>query len=190
MPRNTDLNELAKYLIMSDKNNVKELDNTILFDVRYLNSAGKIKAILVLYGDKFNNIKLKLIREQLFKLVYKNIINNKTIIKKQMNILRVIGYSKYIRIFYEYKEKNENVEGDEFLIRLEKYFKENILDEDEKSEFINLCNNNDNKEEYWSDDNNTENEKKIENSIENEFVNLGEILSEENFNKVNKDYYL
>ena len=189
LPRNTDLNELAKYLIMNDKNNVKELDNTILFDVRYLNSAGKIKAILVLYGDKFNIIKLKLIKEQLFKLVYKDNINNKTIIKKQMNILRVIGYSKYIRIFYEYKEKNENIEGDDFLIKLEKYFKENILDEYEKSEFINLCINKDNKEEYCSDDDN-ENEEKIENRLENEFVDLRVILSEENFNKANKDYYL
>ena len=189
LPRNTDLNELAKYLIMYDKNNIKELDNTILFDVRYLNSAGKIKAILILYGEKFNNIKIKLIREQLINLVYKNDISSKSLIKKQINILRVIGYSKYIRIFNEYKEKNLNIEGDEFLNGLEKHFEENILDDDEKSEYINLCINKDNNEKDYSDADNDDNDKKIENNIQNEFIDLRGILSEENFNKVNKDYY-
>ena len=43
------------------KEEIESFSNTILFDVKYLNSASKIKAILVLYGPKFNKMKVKLI---------------------------------------------------------------------------------------------------------------------------------
>ena len=58
LPRNTDLEELANLLNEYDKEGIKSVNNTILLDVKYLNSASKIKAILVLYGPKFNSIKI------------------------------------------------------------------------------------------------------------------------------------
>ena len=117
LPRNTDLEELAYLLNKYDKNSIDSLNNTILLDVKYLNSASKIKAILILYGPKFNLIKIKLIRQFLINSVFSKNNNkfNEIKVRKQINILKVIGYSKYIRIFIDFREKNKDYSGNNFL---------------------------------------------------------------------------
>ena len=82
---------------------VESLSGTILFDVKYLNSASKIKGILVLYGPKFNSVKIKVIKRYIINSLFNKSSNknkiNQNKIEKQLNILKVIGYSDYIRNF-------------------------------------------------------------------------------------------
>ena len=140
LPRNTDLEELAYLLNKYDKKNIDSLNNTILLDVKYLNSASKIKAILILYGPKFNLIKVKLIRQCLINSIFRKNTNkaNEIKVRKQINILKVIGYSKYIKIFIDFKERNKDYSGNNFLESLEKYFTNNIMNEEEITEYENL----------------------------------------------------
>lgn len=211
LPRNTDLEELANLLNKYDKEEIKSVDNTILFDVKYLNSASKIKAILVLYGPAFNTLEVKLVRKYITNEVFRKNSNkiNENKIKKQINILKVIGYSEYIKNFIEFREAKKDYSGNSFLEILEKHFITNILDEDEVKEYDQLCklknltNNdydNDNyiKNQLMNGDSNiNENEKKDKESenniklkIDNEFIDIREILSNEEFNKVKQDKYL
>ena len=201
LPRNTDLIELANLLNKYDKENIQSLNNTILLDVKYLNSASKIKAILILYGPKFNLIKVKLVRQSLINSVFKK--NNKANeykVKKQINILKVIGYSKYIKNFIDYKRSKKDISGNIFLEMLEKYFIKNIMDEEEIEEYEKLDkikNNNINYEENANDnlmnvETNENEEKKNENENKNEindFIDLREILSEEVFKEAKKEIF-
>ena len=202
LPRNTDLEELAYLLNKYDKKNIDSLNNTILLDVKYLNSASKIKAILILYGPKFNLIKVKLIRQCLINSIFRKNTNkaNEIKVRKQINILKVIGYSKYIKIFIDFKERNKDYSGNNFLESLEKYFTNNIMNEEEITEYENL-----NKIKNIDFDNNdNENDKKLmnieqienevkndenENKNNNEFIDLRVILSEEQFLKVKQDKF-
>jgi len=106
LPRNTDLDELANLLNLYDKESIESVNNTILFDIKYLNSASKIK---------------------------------ETKLKKQINILKFIGYSEYVSNFIKYKDIKKDSSGNSFLEILEKYFLENILDEEQKIEYEKLC---------------------------------------------------
>ena len=199
LPRNTDLEELGNLLNKYDKESIHSVNNTILFDVKYLNSASKIKAILILYGVKFNLIKVKLVRESLINSVFRKNNSNKaneTKVRKQINILKVIGYSKYIANFIYYKEMNEGFSGNIFLEMLEKYFMLNIMDDEEKKEYenlnkiksINYEDNDDNNNNNLMNIDPNENENgcknnEKENKIDiNEFIDLRNILSEEEFN--------
>ena len=204
LPRNTDLEELAYLLNKYDKKTIDSLNKTILLDVKYLNSASKIKAILVLYGPEFNLIKVKLIRQFLINSVFKKNSNkaNEIKVRKQINILKVIGYSKYIKIFIDFRGKNKDISGNNFLEILEKYFRNNILNEEELTEYENLnkiknidYDDNDNEK-----DNNLMNIEQNENEIkndenkininDNEFIDLRTILTEEQFLKVKQDKFL
>ena len=194
LPRNTDFEELANIIYKYDKETIEALNNTILFDIKYLKSASKIKAILVLYGPRFNSIKIKLVKQYLINSIFKKNSNkiNQNKIRKQLNILKVIGYSEYIRNLVEYKNLKKDFSGNIFLENLEKFFLENIMDEEEKIEYENL--NKKNEEE----NNNTNfiNEKKDDGlnkgikDIDNEFIDLRDVLTEDKFNKVKTDIFL
>ena len=136
LPRNTDLDELSNLLNLYDKETIESVNNTILFDIKYLKSASKIKAILVLYGPKFNTMKIKLIREYLINSVFRKNSNkiNEAKVKKQINILKVIGYSEYVSQFIRYKDIKKDFSGNSFLEILEKYFLENVMDEEQIKE--------------------------------------------------------
>ena len=201
LPRNTDLEELANLLYKYNKDSIKNLNNTILFDVKYLNSASKIKAILVLYGPKFNFIKVKLIREFLINSVFRKNSNkaNETKVKKQINILKIIGYSKYVKNFIDYKEMKKDYSGNFFLENLEKYFIDKIMDEEEIVEYEQLCklkninydDDNEKKDKLMNIDFNEKENKNNQNEElnQNEFIDLREILSEEQFNLAKQDYF-
>ena len=193
LPRNTDLKELANIIYKYDKEEIDSFSNTILFDVKYLKSASKIKAILVLYGPKFNSVKVKIIKQYLINSLFKKNSNkiNQNKIKKQLNILKVIGYSDYIRNLVEFKKIKKDFSGNIFLENLEKYFVENVMDENEKIDYENM--NKKNQEEYDLINLINENKKndldkdKIEES--NEFIDLRCALSEEKFNEAQKDIF-
>ena len=203
LPRNTDLDELANLLNLYDKETIESFSNTILFDVKYLNSASKIKAILVLYGPKFNTMKVKLIREYLINSVFRKNSNkiNETKVKKQINILKVIGYSEYVSHFIRYKDIKKDSSGNSFLEILEKYFLENVMDEEQIKEYEKLCklknikgdeenhNNVEEKELQAESEDNKDDNKKMELENNNELIDLREILSEEQFNKAKKDNF-
>jgi hypothetical protein len=196
LPRSTDLVELANLLSKYDKEGIQSVDNTILLDVKYLNSASKIKAILILYGPKFNSIKVKLVRESLINSVFRKNTNkaNEIKVKKQINILKVIGYSKYVTNFINFKRSKKDYSGNIFLEMLEKYFVNSIMDKEEIDEYekLNKVKNIDfSNEENENIDYSNENEEKYnenENKDEiNDFIDLREILSEEMFNEAKKD---
>ena len=189
LPRSTDLVELANLLSKYDKEGIQSVDNTILLDVKYLNSASKIKAILILYGPKFNSIKVKLVRESLINSVFRKNTKkaNETKVKKQINILKVIGYSKYVTNFINFKRSKKDYSGNIFLEMLEKYFVNNIMEKEEIDEYekLNKAKNIDfDNEESENVDYSNENENKNE---MNDFIDLREILSEEMFNEAKKD---
>ena len=197
LPRNTDLEELAHILNKYDKEMIESLNNTILFDVKLLKSASKIKAILVLYGPKFNSIKVKLMKEYVISSLFKKNSNkiNQNKIKKQMNIMKVIGYSDYVRYFVEYKDLKKDFSGNIFLENLENFFIENVMDDEEKLEYENLNKNNSQNENNITlniinenfNGNDNKNEKEI--NPENDFIDLREVLTEEKFFEAQKDIF-
>ena len=114
--------------------------------------------------------------------------------------MKVIGYSKYIKNFIDYKRSKKDISGNIFLEMLEKYFIKNIMDEEEIQEYEKLDkikNNNINYEENANDnlmniETNENEEKNNENENKNEindFIDLREILSEEVFNEAKKDVF-
>ena len=196
LPRNTDLEELANIIYKYDKNDIESLSNTILLDVKYLNSASKVKAILVSYGPKFNTVKVKLVKKYIINSIFQknshNINPNK--MKKQLNILKIIGYSEYLKNFVIYKQRKKDYSGNILLENLENYFVENIMDEKEKEEYENVNKINIIDEgEKINVDINEKKDSNIEQEhiglINNDFVDLRQVLTEENFNKVKKDVF-
>ena len=114
--------------------------------------------------------------------------------KKQINILKVIGYSKYVTNFINFKRSKKDYSGNIFLEMLEKYFVNSIMDKEEIDEYekLNKVKNIDfSNEENENIDYSNENEEKYnenENKDEiNDFIDLREILSEEMFKEAKKD---
>ena len=196
LPRNTDLKELAEIIYKYDKEEIESFSNTILFDVKYLNSASKIKAILVLYGPKFNKMKVKLIKQYIIDSIFKKKSSkiNQNKLKRQLNLFKVVGYNEYIRNFIDYRRLVKDFTGNIFLENLEKYFLENVMDEDGKIEYENL-NKKTNEESELININLINNENEI-NDInkektegENKFFDLREVLSEDAFNEIKQDVF-
>ena len=197
LPRNTDLKELANIIYKYDKEEIDSFSNTILFDVKYLKSASKIKAILVLYGPKFNKMKVKLIKQYIIDSIFKKKSNkiNQNKLKKQLNLFKIVGYNEYIRNLLNYKEVMKDFSGNIFLENLEKFFIENVLDEEGKIEYENM----NKKEDEYNIKNiniNSINNKKESNIIEeekqqinNKFFDLRNILSEDTFNQIKKEVF-
>ena len=197
LPRNTDLKELANIIYKYDKEEIDSFSNTILFDVKYLKSASKIKAILVLYGPKFNKMKVKLIKQYIIDSIFKKKSNkiNQNKLKKQLNLFKIVGYNEYIRNLLNYKEVMKDFSGNIFLENLEKFFIENVLDEEGKIEYENM----NKKEDEYNIKNiniNLINNKKESNinekekqQINNKFCDLRNILSEDTFNQIKKEVF-
>ena len=196
LPRNTDLEELANIIYKYDKDDIESLSNTILFDVKYLNSASKVKAILVSYGPKFNTVKVKLVKKYIVNSIFQKNSNNINLnkMKKQLNILKIIGYSEYLKNFVTYKERKKDFSGNILLENLENYFLKNIMDEKEKEEYESMNKTNIIDEgEKINEDNNDKKDGNIEQEhislINNEFVDLRQVLTEEKFKQVKKDNF-
>ena len=115
------------------KEEIKNNDNTIYLDVQYLHSANKIKAILILYGEEFNSVTVKEI-----KLYIKEIVHNKNIRKAKMrkliNTAKCLGANKFLKEINIYKETKPNGAIEKLIQNLYN----NVMDEDEKKEFIQL----------------------------------------------------
>ena len=196
LPRNTDLEELANIIYKYDKDDIESLSNTILFDVKYLNSASKVKAILVSYGPKFNTVKVKLVKKYIVNSIFQKYSNNINLnkMKKQLNILKIIGYSEYLKNFVIYKERKKDFSGNILLENLENFFVENIMDEKEKKQYESMNKTNIIDEgEKINENNNDKKDGNIEQEhislINNEFVDLRQALTEEKFNEVKKDNF-
>ena len=133
LPRNTDIEELVGLLYKCGKEEIKNNDNTIYLDVQYLHSANKIKAILILYGEEFNSVTVKEI-----KLYIKEIFHNKNIgnakMRKLINAAKCLGASKFLKEINIYKETKPNGAIEKLIQNLYN----NVMDEDEKKEFIQL----------------------------------------------------
>ena len=159
-----------------------------------MNSASKIKAILVLYGPKFNKMKVKLIKQYIIDSIFKKKSSkiNQNKLKRQLNLFKVVGYNEYIRNFIDYRKLVKDFTGNIFLENLEKYFLENVMDEDGKIEYENL-NKKTNEESELININLINNENEI-NDInkektegENKFFDLRGVLSEDAFNEIKQD---
>ena len=196
LPRNTDLEELANIIYKYDQENIESLNNTILFDVKYLNSASKIKAILVSYGPKFNKMKIKLVKKYLINSIFHKNSNkiNQNKMQKQLDILKIIGYSEFLSNFIKFKELKKDFSGNIFLENLEKYFVENIMDDEEKEEFEKLTKKNklneiENKNIFINNEKDKDNFSKEKIECDNDFIDLREVLNEQKFMEAQKDIY-
>ena len=196
LPRNTDLEELANIIYKYDKDNIESLSNTILLDVKYLNSASKIKAILVSYGPKFNKLKVKLVKKYLINTIFKKNSNkiNQNKMQKQLDILKIIGYSEFLSNFVKFKELKKDFSGNIFLENLEKFFIENIMDDEEREEFEKISKKNklnefENKNISINNEKNEDNTYKENIECENDFIDLRQILTEEKFKDAIKEKY-
>ena len=130
LPRCTKINELTEYIYKYDKKFIDDNEKNIYLDVQYLISANKIKALLVLYGEKFNNIQIKDIRKY-FKENYKIKGNNKDI-KIIISIAKILGANKFLN----YCEKfNQN------------FLQGNLNDKVNENIILNYLKNNMTKEE-------------------------------------------
>ena len=174
LPRNTNINELINYIFKYDKNNIE--NDFIYFEEIMLNSANKIKAILILYGKDFNHVNFSDI-----KLFLCNNVFNKKISKvncnKIKNIIKVIGFDKFIKILFD--ELNIDLKEDKLIInnknnlkvnKIIQFFIKNIFNENELNEYTN----------FIKEENNKKNDKNIK-SISINFDNIININTEKNF---------
>ena len=134
LPRNTPVMELIEYLVKYDESTIKENDNTLYVDVRYLYSANKVKAMLVLYGEKFNMVTVK----EIMWYVKEGRICGKGEKDKRSRkcisaIARCIGGNRFLREVKVYKDNNDNNEVN--VEELIKYMVDNVMDEDEVEEY-------------------------------------------------------
>ena len=95
LPRCTKINELIEYIYKYDKSFIDNNEKTIYLDIQYLCSAEKIKVILILYGEDFNNIKVKDIRKY-FIDTYKIKGNNRQV-KIIISIAKILGGNKFLK---------------------------------------------------------------------------------------------
>ena len=174
LPRNTNINELINYIFKYDKNNIE--NDFIYFEEIMLNSANKIKAILILYGKDFNHVNFSDI-----KLFLCNNVFNKKISKvnsnKIKNIIKVIGFDKFIKILFD--ELDIDLKEDKLIInnknnlkvnKIIQFFIKKIFDENELNEYNNIL----------KEENNKKNDKNIQ-TISINFDNIININTENNF---------
>ena len=130
LPRCTKINELTEYIYKYDQKFIDDNEKNIYLDVQYLMSANKIKAILVLYGEKFNNIQIKDIRKYLNEN-YK-IKGNNNEIKNIISIAKILGANKFLNHCQNFNQK---------------ILKGNLNDKVNESIILNYLKNNMTKEE-------------------------------------------
>ncbi len=130
LPRCTKINELTEYIYKYDQKFIDDNEKNIYLDVQYLMSANKIKAILVLYGEKFNNIQIKDIRKY-FNENYK-IKGNNNEIKNIISIAKILGANKFLNHCQNFNQK---------------ILKGNLNDKVNESIILNYLKNNMTKEE-------------------------------------------
>ena len=85
-------------------------------------------------------MKVKLIKQYIIDSIFKKKSNkiNQNKLKKQLNLFKIVGYNEYIRNLLNYKEVMKDFSGNIFLENLEKFFIENVLDEEGKIEYENM----------------------------------------------------
>ena len=139
-------------------------------------------------------MKVKLIKQYIIDSIFKKKSSkiNQNKLKRQLNLFKVVGYNEYIRNFIDYRKLVKDFTGNIFLENLEKYFLENVMDEDGKIEYENL-NKKTNEESELININLINNENEI-NDInkektegENKFFDLRGVLSEDAFNEIKQD---
>ena len=114
--------------------------------------------------------------------------------KKQLTILKIIGYSEYLKNFVIYKERKKDFSGNILLENLENYFVKNIMDEKEKEEYesmnkINIIDEGDKINVDINEKKNNNFEQEHISLINNEFVDLRQALKEEKFIEVKNDIF-
>ena len=123
--------ELIEYLVKYDESIIKENDCMLYVDVRYLYSANKVKAMLVLYGEKFNMVTVK---EIMWYVKEGKKEKDKRRRKCVSAIARCIGGNRFLREVKVYKDNNNDnseINVDELI----KYMVNNVMDEDEVEEY-------------------------------------------------------
>ena len=130
LPRCTNINELTEYIYKYDQKFIDDNEKNIYLDIQYLISAKKVKAILVLYGEKFNNIQIKDIRKY-FNDNYK-IKGNNNEIKNIISIAKILGANKFLNHCQNFNQKilkgNLNEKVNESIIL--NYLKKNMTKEE------------------------------------------------------------
>jgi predicted RNA methylase len=200
LPRNTDIQEL--FSLISDvisqnekiyskyKDDDDEFDPTLYAEVQMLNSAGKVKAILVLFGNKFNHISVKEIRNYIMSLYQ---IIEEYQLCQLINLAKVLGVSRFFLAEFNYRKSlslnncSENIEPGKNNINVKKlvsnlikFFKEEILTEEELAEYQKLDKKNKSKEK------NSHEGGEGNKSTISELINISNVQSEENFEKLKK----
>jgi hypothetical protein len=121
LPRNTDIQELLSIL------NDLDLGDTFA-DVKLLQSAHKIKAILVCFGDEYNHISVKDVTKYICS-------NYKSIEKYQIcqltNLTKIEGLTNFLQAELNFRTTTVNPKVNELI----KYMKEEILTKKELTEF-------------------------------------------------------
>jgi trimethylguanosine synthase len=121
LPRNTDIQELLGIL------NDLDLGDTFA-EIKLLQSAHKIKAILVCFGDEYNHISVKDVTRYLCS-------NYKAIQKYQIcqltNLTKVVGLTSFLQAELNYRNSTQQPKVNEFI----KYMKDEVLTNEEVVEY-------------------------------------------------------
>jgi hypothetical protein len=121
LPRNTDIQELLGIL-----NDLDYGDN--FAEIKLLQSAHKIKAILVCFGEEYNHISVKDVTRYLISN-YKNI--QKYQICQMTNFTKIIGLTKFLHSEAVYRSSTNTPKLNEFI----KYMKDEVLTQQELTEY-------------------------------------------------------
>ena len=112
LPRNTDLKELCDILYDVHSYIDDDYYGTFFLDVKYLCSANKIKAILVLYGTNFSPVKIKEVKLFIKSKFIKSYVpykDNFILISKLVNAARCLGINVFYKEAYVFLKKNNMI---------------------------------------------------------------------------------
>ena len=137
LPRNTPVTELVEYLVKHDEKAIRENDSTLYLDVRYLYSANKVKAMLALYGEKFNAVTVKEIMWYVKEgAATERKEKDKRNRKSVSAIARCIGGNRFLREVKVYKDNITAESGaDVDVEQLVKHMVDKVMDADEVEEY-------------------------------------------------------
>lgn len=103
LPRNTNIIELFELLI---KNGYYSDKDSLVINVEFVISSSKIKALLIMIGDKHNTLSVKMIKRYL-NVIFKKL--DEYLILQLVHVIKEIGFERFLlsmlNLFYTKKDK-------------------------------------------------------------------------------------
>ena len=160
LPRNIDLYELFDLFSANNINSTPNTSNSSYFEVEFLYSANKIKAVLIFIGEDYTRIKTKYIKEYLKQKyeVHNSIVNNTNIAyhkntklesykyNQMITLIKFIGLESFLlaekEVIDETISLNIDINPVISFMKIMTYIKTNILNEEEFKQYKNQENRN------------------------------------------------